>query len=571
MSEDGAFIRQEVELLIDEGLAKVSFLHPLADISIWHLFTVSEDRIRLLFNGYIKKDEMDFYSIIDESKYELRHAITQVLNSSSNTSITLPDKTNPTLYERAAELLQEAGTYENLSRIVASTYSSDCYFKKVASGYKLEGQSRGGFRYSVLEVLGHGSNMEPDVTGVLYEWLQNGAYNVEGQFILESLTNSGRIKRSKVIYDYQPSIACGIASQLPQREIIIPEGFKFDWGGSFETHVMINSLMVRCLYHVLSIELVARKNQIRGGGESSLVLILTKEQLIADIQVLADFEYETICKFVEMLTFGNKAITPDIALQPLYFSKSGQFMIPCYHILNSNIQRNLLSLLAKIDKKQFDKQSDIFEKIMISQLEVSLQSWKHYSLNKEYKVNGVKEEIDGLIIDKNSKTVLLMELRWILQPGDVREVYNKIKATSSKVNQLARKITFVEDNLSEIILRTTGCLNDFLISDNWQVKGVVVIQGFGGTVSQHESIPIVTLDIFKKAIINSNSLRELHSWINGLSWLPSEDHDFKLDEIKESNGLVNIFRTAVSLLVNKQQYSNYLDGNIEFNLKGDLE
>lgn len=571
MSEDETFIRQEVEQLIDEGLAKVSFVHPLADISIWHLLTVVEDRVRFLFNGYIEKDEMDFYSIIDESKYELRHAIVQVLKSSSNTSVTLPDKTNPSLYERAAELLKEAGTYEKLSRIVASTYSSDCYFKKVTSGYKLEGQSRGDFRYSVLEVLGHGSDMDPDVTGVLYEWLQNGANNVEGQCILDSLTNSGRVKKSKVVYEYQPSIAYGIATELPQREMIIPEGFEFDWGGAFETHAMINSLMVRCLYHVLSVELVARKKQIRGGGDSSLVLILTKEQLIADIQVLANFEYETICKFVEMLTFGNKAITPDIALQPLYFSKSRLFMIPCYHILNCNIQRNLLSLLAKIDDRKFDKQSGIFEKSMVSQLEVPLQNWKHYSLNKEYKVNGVKEEIDGLIIDKNSKTVLLMELRWVLQPGDVREVYNKIKATSSKVNQLARKIAFVEENLSEIILRTTGCLNDFLITDNWQVKGVVVIQGFGGTVSKHETIPIVTLDIFIKAVINSNSLRELHSWLNGLSWLPREDHDFKLDEIEESNGLVNIYRTAVSLLVNKQQYSNYLDDNIKFNLKGDLE
>ncbi len=555
--------RNQVERLTDQALAEAPVPHPLTDISIWHLLTVAEDKLRFLFTGYIEKQEIDFIQLVDETKYALRHSISHVLGNSSAKSVSLPKRTNPDAYVRASHLIEAGEKYERLCRLIASTYNCRSQFKKVKDGYRLEYETLDSIRYGMLEALGHGSGESPDITGTLFHWLESGPNSPESNLVFNKIHSSVKVKKKRVSYEYDPVTAYGIATLVPQRDMIIPENFKFKWGSSFKTHVMISSLMVRCFYHALAIEIAARKFDLKGGAESSLLLVISKDELCRDLQVLANFNKREIYQFIEMLTYGKDTTTPDIALQPLYKSKSKLFMVPSYQILNSNLQRNLLTLLAKTDSKSFDSQSSIFEKDMVSRIEPALKRWKHHELNTEFKENKIKEEIDGLVIDENSKTIILLELRWVLPPGDVREVFNKIKSISGKVDQLARKIKFVENNIGMIVGRASSNLINVASPTDWKVAGIVVVQGFGGTTSHSEDVPIITLDILLKGLEKFDCLWNLYIWARGLGWLPSENQHFKLEEIKEGNNLVNVYRDAASPLVNKRDYIKSLNDNIE--------
>lgn len=562
MTEDFNLNRAYVEALTDKALEDVKLPHPLVDISIWHLLTVAEDQVRMLFAGWIPKEKIQILSFVNNTKYSLRHSINLVLKKASNDKVSLPKRTIPDSYEQAFTLLEAATKYESLCRLIASTYNSRGVFVKEEDGYKLEYNNSVDIRYSVLEGIGHGADITTDITGILHRWLTVQPEHPEEKLIVSKICDSSRVKKGRVTYNYIGHIAYGISQQVPQREEIIPDEFEFSWGKSYKTHALINSLLVRCLYHVFTVELIAKKLKLKGGAESSLVLLVSRQELCNDLQVLADFKDEEVNCFIDMLTYGNKSRTPDLALQPLYLSKSGLFMIPCYQILNSNLQRNLLALVAKTDPKKFDKQSSYFENHMISRIEPYLKQWNYYLLNTEFQVHKVKEEVDVLLLDEGSKTILLLELRWILQPGDAREVYNKIKATSSKVDQLSRKICFFENNITDNINRGFGGKIDINAPSDWKVRGVVVIQGFGGTASHQENIPIITLDVFCKGIQEFECLHSLYLWIKGLSWLPIEGKHYKTETIVEKNDLVEVSRIAARQIADQQTYSESLQNDI---------
>lgn len=562
MTEDHKLNRSSVEALADKSLDNVALPHPLVDVSIWHLLTAAEDQVRMIFAGWVPKKQSHILHI-DQLKYSLRHSVNHILKSASNDKVSLPKKTVAKSYEQASELLHEALKYEGLCRLIASTYNSRGSFIRDNNNYKFEYSNLVDIRYSVLEGLGHGADASADITGILHRWLTaTDAESIEEKVILSKIRDSARIRNRKVTYSYLGHIAYGISQQVPQREKVIPDEFEFSWGKSYTTQALINSLLIRCLYHVLTVEITARKLNIKGGAESCLLLLISREQLCNDLQQLADFTNEQVHCFIDILIYGNKSKTPDLALQPLYLATGGLLIVPCYHILNSNIQRNLLALLAKTEPKRFDSQSSCFEDQMISIIEPLLKNWQFHLLNTEFSVNKVKEEIDVLILDEINKTILLLEFRWILQPGDAREVHNKIKATSSKVNQLSRKVDFFEKNLVQNIKRGfDGAVNVGNASE-WNVHGIVVIQGFGGTGSHLDEIPIITLDIFRKGLREFKCLHSLYLWIKGLSWLPEEGKHFEIETVVEGNDLVEVSRIAAVNIADQIRYSESLNENI---------
>ncbi|WP_067099560.1 hypothetical protein [Marinomonas atlantica] len=558
--------RDAIEKITDEALDQTEPPHSLLDFSIWHLLTVSEDRTRMFFASWIEADEFHIFNFVDGIKYSLRHSISHVVKKNVNAKVKLPKKTIPQAYTKAAALLEEADKYENICRLIASTYNNRGVFLKKGDTYKLEVNELVDIRYSVLEGFGHGADIVSDITGVLYRWLKSGPINLKENVIDSTISNSVYLKKGKVSYSYKPAISFGLSRSFPQRDQIIPVDFEFKWGKAYKTHSLINSLFVRCFYHVLAVELAARKLSIDGGAESCLVLLISRKQLCEDLQVLADFSEVDVMSFIDYITFGNSAHTPDIAIQPLYKSKCGMLMVPCYFILNSNMQRNLLSLMAKVDKSHFDSQSDLFEKNMISRMLPSLKKWNYKELNKEFSVNRKKEELDAIIFDTENKVMLVIEMRWVLQPGDSREVYNRISSISKKVDQVKRKVEFVESNSSVILSRTFENKIDFGNIEDWKAKGIVVIHGFGGTISHDMNFPIVTLDIFCKGIKQFNSLDKFHNWLKSLCWLPSQGVHYDMETFIEDNGLLKIERDAARTSSTKQRYIETLQKSIDDNL-----
>lgn len=353
-----------LELHADEEFAKLPLPHPSRDISLWHIATVFEDSLRLGFIGHVEADLIRTTLYGDLTKYSMRHCVHFAFERcDASYGMTPPKISNPQAYIRASELLHQGIVYSSISRIFTSLHAGTATAVKGQDGYEIDYASFVDARYAVLETLNHGQEPWLDITAQIFAWFRTD----ELPLALEMIKESTRVKNKFVNYDYGCH-AFLLQEEMHQRPLVIPSEWKFPWGSAFETQALINSLIIRCTYHFLAVSLSAMQTRYSGGAESSLVLVIEKDELCRDISLFADFGEEKIGQFLDCLTYGNGTYTPDPALQPLLPTIKGTLLIPCLHIVTSNLQRNVLSLLARIDARRFDEQSRLFEIGMVKSL-----------------------------------------------------------------------------------------------------------------------------------------------------------------------------------------------------------
>ena len=307
--------------------------------------------------------------------------------------------------------------------------------------------------------------------------------------------------------------------------------------------LLLNALSLRCIYHIVAVHFGSGANGLRGGGAANLVLVLSRKQIISDLALISSVGMPRIVGFVDNLTLGRGTNTPDPALQPLIRLTSDIFAIPCIHFLSSSQERNLLSLMARTQPQEFDAQSWLFEKDMVAALvasprpkDVELRSNIHVHLNS------ADEEIDLLLIDKHRRRLMVCELRWMLGPGDFREVQNRKRECLKKVDQVRRKVEWVSTRAGAVAELVLGLEDAGELSKTWVTTGVVLIAGFGGTRSPDPKYPIMPVELFARGMGAASSLEALALWCERLSWLPQDGRHFTIVtlelELAGSNHLI---------------------------------
>ncbi|WP_047301619.1 hypothetical protein [Pseudomonas fluorescens] len=335
----------KVEKLVDERYLSLMLPHIDWTLAVWYLLTAMEDHQIWMFRSAAKDESLNqrLEDLTDRLKYSLKHALLRA-KSEANTDSNheLPRRSIPMLYKRASEIIQEGVEYNTAIQIISSVYDKKVVLVLLDNIIKLEvlDDVYHDVSYSVLEIIGH---IEPETITyslMFYSMLRSTEdFLPTIEFISESVSLKNRIMR----YEYNPFLAHELALHLSQQPFLIPDGWNFEWGGRQETTLLLNSLAIRCMYHIVAIEFGARKFGLKGGGEDSLVLVLSRERLIADLIEMCSIDNSIVGVFVDSLTYGNKVDFPDPALQPLLKLSNGRVALPCLHIISSHLERNLLT------------------------------------------------------------------------------------------------------------------------------------------------------------------------------------------------------------------------------------
>ncbi len=549
---------KHLEEYADSDFYEVESPHPNWHIALWHLLTAAEDQLRMLFSRMVPIDPVDIDANVDEMKYALRHCLSSFfLKALEQTSVPLPRNTIPECYIKATDLIKAGRDYNKLHRMFSSLHSQKSLLENNNEDYTVKYVYNLDPRYTALEVLKHSKPPEPDITTFAYLWLINYP---DVPFVLHEIVKSTSRKETyRIHYKYNANRAVRLANELPQRERLIPDVFEFPWGNELDTQALINSLHVRCLYHILAVHLGAVQKNIQGGGDSSLLLVLPKKMLIRELEYLANIGRDKIKVFIDHLTFGNYTKTPDPALQPLFRTHSGKVMLPCLHTITCNTQRSLLSLFARVSPKKFDRQSSCFEKTMISKTVEVFKEKYLVTSNKHFTIGDKTEEIDILVADIETMSLLVIELRWMIQPGDPREVDNKINDSHKKVLQVKRKQDFVKQDVSSIVKIAFPEFHDQQSKSQWKVNAMVVLDGFAGHPSGIKKIPITTIDILFHGVRKLKTLSALYHWLESLVWLPQEGTHFELVTDVHTIRSEKIKRPGVTINSTPSQYCQYIE------------
>jgi hypothetical protein len=552
--------RNEVESRLDQLFENAETCHKVRDLAVWHLLTTFEDFCRFNFAGDTNCDLKDIPYAIDKEKYALKHSLDVITRDSIRSKVSLTQKLNGESYTKSFELLKFGSSYQKLYRAIASSFNDRAKFEKIDNRYEITITPESNPAYTVLEVIAHGQKPIFDFIVLAYILMRNEDEeykNIRSELLKRS---NARTKKRLVVYNYDHDYANYISSKVQQRPTVVPDNYKFPWGGGRDTQMLINSVSIRCLYHLLVVHLLGNKNNIMGGNWQSLVMKTTKSQLIEDISVFTgNISNVNIEKFIDFLIYGRGVNNPDPALQPFFLTMSNEILIPCSLVISNNMQRNVLSLYARIDSSEFDRQSHAFEKEMISEADSWIRCLSYSLVNEIIVIGKNKEEIDVLLVDSESKFILVLEFRWFLQPGDIREVQQRISTCYQKVTQTERKLKFVKENHKAIIEQYFPEVDS---SGSWDINGSVVIKGFGGQESPNKEVPVITLDVLNVGAEKLRNLKELYNWIESKVWLPEKSLHFESvdDEVDLDGIFVSI--PSIEVKVTPTEYKDYVQSTI---------
>jgi hypothetical protein len=510
-----AALLAEIESAVDRSYQQVPLPHSNRTLATWYFLTVLEDAQRWALALTHESQGALIDLQIDRFKYSAKFALARVRAECKDVSqVTLPVKVPRNRYIAAAELLHAGVQFMSSTQLCSAAHAGTVHFREAGPDIELVVDwKHHDPRYTVLEMIGHNNTDGIDHAALMYRWFHREETLPP---VVSMIASRTRLVGVQIQYVYEGGLAYGLSLEMTQPPVHVPSDWKFPWGGQHLTTVLINALCIRCMYHWVAVHFGAESHRLEGGGDASMLLVLSKRQLVDDLTQMSSQPETVIRSFIQYLTYGYEMKTPDVALQPLVPLSNGNIAIPCMLILSSNQSRNVLSLQARIEEKAFNSMSKLFECEMVQSILGQVrQLWPHARANVEFELRGKTEEIDLLVADIEHRVLLVCELRWMLQPGDPREVQNRKKVCHEKVEQLYKKVSWLKQDLG-VALRKVYNL-EITAADSWQVQGVVVIQTF-----------VLTTEVFLRGMTSLKSLGQFASWSQSLAWLPREGVHFQI-------------------------------------------
>lgn len=255
-----------------------------------------------------------------------------------------------------------------------------------------------------------------------------------------------------------------------------------------------------------------------------------RTELVSRLNRYTRIARDKIEKIVEYLTFGRAEVrSPDIAIQPIVDLKNGELAISTFVLLNVNCERNMCVLLNQINEER-----EIYSRL-VEDKEIRLRQEIISRLSNtayEVKFGNLKDtDVDLAIIDRENKKCITVELKWFIEPAEIREVIQRSKEIKKGVEQAKKVSTAWSVNDSRLV-------NDILeIDKSFDFLAVVApVTSIGNQSSQSISVPVIKTWHLIDEILKVGNLGKIMEWLRNREYLPKLGVDFKIEKIEITSG-----------------------------------
>jgi hypothetical protein len=154
---------------------------------------------------------------------------------------------------------------------------------------------------------------------------------------------------------------------------------------------------------------------------------------------------------------------------------------------------------------------------------------------------GGNPDLDLIMEDTSSSTVVLGELKWIRKPLSVFERCDRDEEFLKGIGQLGRIRTFLSNN-PEYLTERGKLLRS--LSDYLEVRYMLIARDHFAWVDPDKAFPVIEFETFKRAISKAGTLREALVQMLTFEWLPVEGRDFTVKlEVARANGVSIVSET----------------------------
>ncbi len=511
-------------------------------LAAWLLITVTDDVLwSSLKQCDCQFDLVQFVSRTDEYKYGLKNALHEMANRKySDTHLRIPKAIKGGHYLQAARMLRAGIAYE-MARICFSGYHAGMVECKY-DGNRLyfPPHPTVDIRMRAREMLEAtaGAN-SPDASPLLrmVDWGRTGA----PQQLSDYASSSAKRIGDCVFYSNTEVGDRIVHDLLDSQTGLIPDGWICSWG---DKNFIASSLRAILAIHALHFLVVQLASDHRiGGCIPSRALVIRKGDLVARIASLTGHQRQTIASLVDALTYGVGAVSsPDPALQPFYHLQDDLLCSAPMLVCSSNLERNILTLAARLDPRKFNAESSAFERMMTASIKASLDT-KGWTVLYNRQIPCIRSagEIDCLIFDTVDRVILLLELWWQIPAAETREVMSREKTAAEKAAKAERKLAAVRAKTADILryaqLRHEG---------DWTARALLVSESFCPRMRASGEVSYITRRAAQALLGEQDRLSAVITAVDDSAWLPVERRHFHVDNSEVRLGKIQLSITAVT-------------------------
>jgi hypothetical protein len=259
---------------------------------------------------------------------------------------------------------------------------------------------------------------------------------------------------------------------------------------------------------------------------SSLVLVKQRSCWVRELSAISKTPLATCAAIIEDLTlkpespsFTSLCITPFVPLD----RKGNTLAVAPQFPLASAVDENILRQFSYLYPALFSAQNTLKEEGMRSLLRSSNPG---YQIDFSIPIPDGSTEIDLLIEDQATSTVVLAELKWLRNPYKPLERIVREKDMEKGVTQLEMIRAYGRGHRG--FLRERGKLSHDL-SDYHVVHHLLLARDYWHWVEPSDSLAVVDFDEFLRRFRQSTALNRLIDGLLRYDWLPKEEQDFHVD------------------------------------------
>ena len=318
-------------------------------------------------------------------------------------------------------------------------------------------------------------------------------------------------------------------SPLTELRYSLPEEWQFSYFTIGQFKAVFTTIQAMLCGWYLARVAVAQSG-MPAAGYRSAVYVVEREELLARLTRYTSLKSEVIQKVLEALNFGSCGVrNPDIAIQPLIDLNNGCYALSPFIWLNTNAERNICVLLNQIkeERKIYSTLTNEKESVMRHEIEVFLQP---YGYDFKYgKVQGT--DLDFAIIDRKNKVCLCLEIKWFIEPAEIREIKERSEELKKGVQQAEKIKTLFRKNDESLIKDLLQIDSGYFFSTAVASKNWI-----GHFDVQDKNVPIIKFWHLLNTIKTLGSLKEAIVWLNNREYLPKKDIDYKVHPMELSCG-----------------------------------
>jgi hypothetical protein len=331
--------------------------------------------------------------------------------------------------------------------------------------------------------------------------------------------------------DFNPALVSGLVSVLQPsmaNRHTLPDNWQFNTFSLEQYRQILLTLQAMMYGWYLARDFVAQG--IVHLGYPSSVWMPPVRKLGALIKQSTGIPRSVISNVLDLITFGSNDIRePDIATQPLVDLRNGFYALSPFVFLNINIERNLCTLLNQIpsEREKYLTLVDEKETAVVEEIKEFLAPF-----NFDYKSGNVKgTNIDLAIIDRANKVCLCLELKWFIEPAEIREIEDRTKELMRGVVQ-AKKVGALFDAGDNHLLQNVLKID----RDYTFMSAVASVNWIGFGDVQEPTTPIIKVWHFLNFLKESGSLSAAIAWLKNRKYLPQAGSDYTVEPWEISCG-----------------------------------